>query len=265
VKKLSYFLPVSCLGLIYLAGCTSLNVPTTENTAQNRPTGFSIHNEDYLEPGSTPARLINLSSQALRDYQSHNTSFKTSIFDLREMNGLRDYKDSNYHIHQGIFTVTYRPHTFYGSNTSNFTPYCPVFYDSHQKQLIENYIVQINRVFPVSLNDLSEYLMLSSFSTCALLNHNYQTKQPTANEHDTLVVGDKFAITILMHEGKMDMVNMIVNHNDVLHEQNIMNKQELKNYYQKTRLLLQQQNIHNPKNLQNKTLYEWWQNSAMEK
>jgi hypothetical protein len=246
-----------CLApLFFLGACANLNHSEQNTTSQDKPTGFSINNEDYLEPGSTPARLISLSSQTLRDFQNTNDVFKTSIFDLREMNGIRDYRDSNYHIHNGVFTVTYRPRTFYGSNIKTYTPYCPVFYDSHQKKMIENYILQINRVFPVNLSDLSEYLMLSSFSSCALLNRNYQAKESPVSEHDNLVLGDKFAMTVLMHEGKMDMVNVIVNHNELLHTQSLMNPKELKDYYQKSHRYLQKQNR---QLLNQKNLYQWWQ------
>jgi hypothetical protein len=204
-----------------------------------------------VEPDVSNAnKLILLTSQDMRSFQE-KAPFKSSIFDVQEMNGKKNLKDSNYFIYHTILTVTYRPKTLYGNNYHTYTPYCPIFYDSHKKDYIEAYFNQMNALSAVNENEFAQYLSLTSFSSCASLNNAYQNKKKQLSENENIVLADKFAITIFLNEGKINVVNMIINHNDSLHQKVRTSEKPLKVFVEKMK---KYQQTH--KETQN--LYQWW-------
>ena len=242
---------ITSLCLLTLAGCAT-QAPPPDTDSESYRANFLKLNRDYLDSSNTANRLIQTTAQSLREMQDKGGKFpaRATFFDLQEMNGKRDYQDSNYHIHNVFLTVTYRPNSFYGSNTRTYTPFCPVFYDRNKKSEIQDYINQVNKIYPVDLPELAQYLALSSLSICSALNRNYQAKQIQHSETQNLILGDKFAIAVLAYQNKREMVDLIINHNDTLHGKHLINQAELKNFYQKINVIL--------KNKKDYSLYELW-------
>lgn len=195
--------------------------------------------------------LIQLTSEAFRANQEANTPFKGSIFDLNEMNGKKNYKDSNYHIKNTILTTTFRPKSLYGSNFYKYVSYCPIFYDSHDLGYIENYFNSLNLIIRINKNDLANYLSLTAFSSCALLNQNYKLHQKESTETENLILADKFAITLFLSQSNREWVDLIVHHNNALHQKHIVNEDNLEKFLEKIK-------TYQLKDKTTKTTYGWW-------
>lgn len=241
-----FILALSLSPLLLLSACM------TQEQAQVTP----VDNVDVkTKPEVISAnRLMLLTSQDMRILQEGKAPFKSSIFDVQEMNGKKNLKDSNYFINHTVLTVTYRPKTLYGNNYHKFTPYCPIFYDSHKKQNIEAYFNQINTLTSVSQNDFAQYLSLTSFSSCSSLNYAYQNKKKQLSENENIELADKFAITIFLQENNSALVEMVINHNDTLHQKQISSKEHLKIFAEKMKNYQQ-------KNKEEQSLYQWWLNT----
>lgn len=232
--------------LIVLSACTTNKIPensliSTKPIKLNTSINPIQYNEEIWNTEINSGRFIHLSSELFREYQKDNKQFKIGLFDIQGIDGHRDFEDSNYHIRKDMFTTTYRPNTYYGNNIKTYTPYCPVFYDSKKQEEIENTINKMININQVSVEQISEYLVLSSFSSCALLNKNYQEKRKEITEINNLILADKFALFIFTLKGDNNMIDLIINQNKKLTKY----KEKISDYVTKVKI-------------NKKSLYELW-------
>lgn len=184
--------------------------------------------------------------------------FRASVFDLSEVSGKQKYNDSNYHINDKIFSVTYRPHTLYGSDFNNYIAYCPIFYEWDKREDIVKYFTQFdinpydkNKKYGMTFINLTEYLVFTSFSHCAALNKKYKEKNNMLSEKESILLADMFAITIFVARDEPNLAQFIIKENKKLHN-NLNYEKELNNYFK----MISNYFLLNP--TVNSNLYELW-------
>lgn len=231
------------VALLALSAC--VQVEQSPTAPLQEPSNISLNSQVKAND------ILNLTSQNMRLLQETNNPFRESLFDVQEMNGKKNLKGSTHYVHHALLTTTFYPKSLYGNNFKHFTPYCPIFFDSHQNQALKNYFNKLNQTHPISEADLAHYFSLFAYSSCALINYNYQTKQKQKSEIDNLVLADKFAITLFLKEHNEKWVNIIIHQNDMLHEQHIVSSSELEAFTQKMK-------TYQLKQTKNKNIYQWW-------
>lgn len=200
-------------------------------------------------------QMANMINQYLKNTPQ---PFRASVFDLSEPSGKQKYNDSNYHINDKVFSVTYRPHTLYGSDFNNYIAYCPIFYEWDKREQIVKYFNQFdinpyekNKQFGMTFVNLTEYLVFTSFSHCATFNKRYKEKDNMMSEKESILLADMFAITIFVARDEPNLAQFIIKENKKLHNNSNYEK-ELNNYFK----MISNYFLLNP--TVNSNLYELW-------